>query len=64
MTYLLSLQSGCTALLAWTYVGMRVLHSLVQITVNIVPVRFLVFSLSTVVLMVWAGCVVLGVVGS
>ena len=64
LTYLLGLQNGCTAALAWAYVGLRVVHSLVQITANIVPVRFLVFSLSTIVLMVWTGCVVLGVMGS
>jgi hypothetical protein len=37
--------------LAWTYVALRVLHTLVQALVNIVPVRFLVFVLSTLVLM-------------
>ena len=63
LTYLLGLQSPFTAGLAWGYVGLRVLHSLVQVTVNLVPVRFLVFSLSTVVLMVWTGCVVLDVLG-
>ncbi|MGK2739542.1 MAPEG family protein [Tepidicaulis sp. LMO-SS28] len=36
--------------LAWTYVGLRVLHSLIQITANKVPLRFLVFALSTFVL--------------
>ena len=61
LTYLLSMQTGCTAALAWAYVGLRIVHSLVQITVNIVPVRFLLFSLSTIVLMVWTGCVVVGV---
>ena len=63
VTYLLSLQSPFTAMLAWAYVGLRVVHSLVQITANIVPIRFLLFALSTIVLMVWTGCVVLGVVG-
>ncbi|MDO9224286.1 MAG: MAPEG family protein [Caulobacter sp.] len=62
LTYLLSLQSPLTAGLAWAYVGLRVVHSLVQITVNAVPVRFLVFAVSTLVLMVWTGCVVMGVV--
>jgi hypothetical protein len=33
--------------LAWAYVGLRVAHSLVQCTVNCVPVRFLLFLLST-----------------
>jgi hypothetical protein len=36
--------------LAWAFVGLRVLHSLVQVTVNIVLVRFLLFSLSTIAL--------------
>lgn len=33
--------------LAWSYVGLRVVHSLVQNTVNFVPLRFLIFTLST-----------------
>jgi hypothetical protein len=33
--------------LAWAYVGLRVAHSLVQCTVNYVPVRFGLFLLST-----------------
>jgi hypothetical protein len=37
--------------LAWAYVGLRVVHTLIQCTVNIVNLRFLVFALSTVVLM-------------
>ena len=40
--------------LAWGYVGLRVLHTLIQCTVNIVNLRFLVFALSTIVLMVMA----------
>jgi hypothetical protein len=36
--------------LAWSYVLLRVVHSLVQCTVNIVTVRFLLFVLSTLVL--------------
>lgn len=39
-----------TVALAWGYVGLRVLHSLVQNTVNIVMIRFLLFSLSTLCL--------------
>lgn len=38
--------------LAWAYVILRVVHSLIQCTVNRVPLRFAVFTLSTVVLMV------------
>ena len=37
--------------LAWTYVGLRVVHSLIQCTSNFVPVRFVVFSLSSLTLM-------------
>lgn len=61
LTYLLGQQSSFTAGLAWAYVALRVVHSLIQITVNLVPVRFLVFTLSSLVLMVWAGWVVLAV---
>ena len=64
LTYLLGLQSPFTAGLAWTYVGLRIVHSLVQVTVNLVPVRFLVFALSTIALATWAVSVVLDVAGS
>lgn len=37
--------------LAWTYVGLRVVHSLVQNTINRVAIRFMVFSLSSLALM-------------
>lgn len=40
--------------LAWGYVGLRVVHSLVQNTVNRVMLRFLVFALSTLDLMAMA----------
>ena len=36
--------------LAWGYVGFRILHSIFQATVNVVPVRFLLFLLSTLCL--------------
>ena len=36
--------------LAWGYVGFRILHSIWQATINIVPVRFLLFLLSTLCL--------------
>ncbi len=38
---------GVNATLAWTYVGLRVLHSLIQVLVNKIEVRFMVFVLST-----------------
>ena len=36
--------------LAWGYVGLRIVHSLVQATVNIVKYRFLLFLLSSLCL--------------
>ena len=36
--------------LAWAYVGLRVVHSLIQATVNIVIYRFLIFTLSSLCL--------------
>jgi len=47
--------------LAWTYVVLRIVHSLIQGTVNIVMARFAVFSLSTIVLAVIAVRVALAV---
>lgn len=38
--------------LAWGYVALRVLHSLIQALWNFVPVRFLVFISSSIVLIV------------
>jgi hypothetical protein len=37
--------------LAWGYVGLRIVHSIVQATVNVVRVRFLIFLLSTLCLL-------------
>jgi len=48
------LNDGLFAHLAWVYVILRIIHSLVQITNNKVMFRFVVFSLSTVVLIVMA----------
>ena len=42
---------GLNATLGWAYVTLRILHSLVQATVNRVMVRFLLFALSSLVLM-------------
>lgn len=43
---------GLNAHLAWGYVALRVIHSLVQATVNKVSLRFVLFALSSVVLIV------------
>jgi len=42
---------GVAVALAWTYVALRVVHSLVQATVNVIPVRFTVFALGSFVLL-------------
>ncbi|MEO1729924.1 MAG: MAPEG family protein [Pseudomonadota bacterium] len=41
---------GMNAFLAWIYVGLRVAHSIIQVTANRVMVRFVLFALSSVVL--------------
>jgi len=43
---------GLNATIAWIYVALRVIHSLWQATVNKVMVRFLLFSLSSLALIV------------
>jgi len=40
--------------LAWIYVGFRILHSLLQILVNTIPVRFALFLAATLALIVLA----------
>lgn len=42
---------GLAAQLGWVYVGLRVIHSLIQATINKVSLRFLVFALSSFCLM-------------
>jgi hypothetical protein len=37
--------------LAWSYVGLRVLHSIWQATINVIVPRFALFSLSSLVLL-------------
>lgn len=49
--------------LAWAYVAIRILHSLIQATVNIVMLRFLVFSLGSIALTILAVRTTLSVFG-
>ncbi len=42
--------AGINAALAWGYVGLRVVHSIWQATVNIISVRITLFTLSTLCL--------------
>jgi hypothetical protein len=34
--------------LAWAYVGLRIVHSIVQSTFNVVRIRFLIFLLASI----------------
>ena len=47
---LMGFDAAINVYLAWGYVGFRILHSLWQATVNIVPVRFVLFLVSTLCL--------------
>ena len=49
-TFLVGNTTDVTVSLAWSYVVLRVVHSLVQCTVNKVLVRFAVFAASSLVL--------------
>jgi hypothetical protein len=42
---------GLNAQIAWAYVALRVVHSIIQATVNKVQLRFMVFALSSFCLM-------------
>jgi len=48
---LMGMGSGINYWLAWGYVGFRVVHSIVQSTVNIVAIRFPLFALATLCLL-------------
>jgi hypothetical protein len=50
--------------LAWGYVALRIAHSLIQCTVNFVPLRFVVFAASSIVLMVVTARNVLALLGA
>jgi hypothetical protein len=54
-SYLAGQQNPVNLALAWAYVALRVVHSLIHATVNLVLVRFGVFALGTLVLAVLAG---------
>jgi hypothetical protein len=51
------------AMLAWTYVGSRVVHSLVQATINKIELRFSLFFVSSLVLAAMTVRAVLAVMG-
>jgi hypothetical protein len=49
-SYLAGQQNPPNLILAWAYVAIRIVHSLVQATVNVVLVRFAIFITGTLVL--------------
>ena len=51
---LLERGEGLNLWLAWAYVGLRVLHSLIQALVNVITLRFAAFMLASAVLIVLA----------
>jgi len=51
---LLGAGDGLNAQIAWAYVGLRIAHSLVQVTINRIMVRFVLFVLGTIALMMLA----------
>jgi hypothetical protein len=63
VAYLAGQSNELTGALAWAYVGLRVLHSLLQVTINAVPIRFLLFSLSTIALMALTVVTAMGAMG-
>lgn len=53
-TFLVGNGDELNIMLAWAYVCLRVLHSLIQVSVNVVAFRFVIFSLSSLTLMALA----------
>jgi hypothetical protein len=62
-THLVGVWDGLNVGLAWAYVGIRIVHSLIQVTTNFVPLRFAVFNLGSLVLAIIAVRNVLGLFG-
>jgi hypothetical protein len=51
VSYVTQVVTGRVVALAWIYVGLRVLHSLLHVTTNRLPPRTAVFAVSNVVLL-------------
>lgn len=51
-TALIAPADHVAVILAWIYVGLRVAHSLLQSLVNVIPLRFALFALSSIALIV------------
>ena len=46
--------AGLNTALAWLYVALRIAHSIVQATINLVPLRFAIFMAGSLVLLAMA----------
>ena len=46
--------TGLDVMLAWAYTGLRIVHSIWQATINIIMIRFVIFLLSSAVLIALA----------
>ena len=53
-SHLAGVMDGLNVGLAWTYVALRVVHSLIQVTTNFVPLRFVIFNIGSLVLAIVA----------
>ena len=62
-SHLAGVVDGVNVGLAWAYVAIRIVHSFIQITTNFVPLRFVVFNIGSLVLMILAIRNVLGLFG-
>ena len=50
-SYAIGVADPLNVILAWSYVGVRVVHSLIQATTNYVPLRFSIFAVASLILM-------------
>ena len=53
-SHLVGVSDEFNIMLAWAYVLIRVIHSLIQATWNYIPIRFLIFCLGSIVLVIMA----------
>ncbi len=62
-SHLAGVIDGLNVGLAWVYVALRIVHSLIQVITNFVPLRFVVFNLGSLVLAIIAARNVLALFG-
>jgi hypothetical protein len=53
-SHLVGLTDGINIGLAWAYVAIRIVHTLIQVTTNYVPLRFFVFNIGSLMLIILA----------